>query len=172
VKTEAPQRRTIHVRIPSWVADGGAVLVNGKALEAFAQAGGYLTLTRTWHDGDKVEVMLPMALWMLPLPGDQTMQAAMYGPLVLAAEMGPGPVDGPLKIGGYDTTPKVVPPAADAPVAKMGKKSEVGKPDWMEVVSAANLKFKTAGQKTEQTVKPLYAVTDEKYAVYWKTEKS
>jgi DUF1680 family protein len=172
VKTEAPQRRTVHVRIPSWVADGGVVLVNGKALEAFAQAGGYLTLTRTWHDGDKVEVMLPMALWTLPLPGDPTMQAAMYGPLVLAAEMGPGPVDGPLKIGGYDTTPKVVPPAADAPVVKVGKKLEAVKPDWIEVVSPAELKFKTVGQKAEQTIKPLYAVTDEKYALYWKTEKS
>jgi DUF1680 family protein len=171
VKTETPQRRTIHVRVPSWVADGGAVLVNGKELEAFAQAGGYLTLTRTWHNGDKVEVMLPMALWTLPLPGDSNMQAAMYGPLVLAAEMGPGPVDGPLKIGGYDPAPKVVPPAADAPLVKVGKKSEAGKPDWMEVVSPADLKFKTAGQKTEQVVKPLYAVTDEKYAVYWKTEK-
>jgi uncharacterized protein len=173
VKTETPQQRAIHVRIPGWIASGGSVRVNGKELEAFAQAGGYLTLTRTWHDGDKVEVMLPMALWTQPLPGDVTLQAAMYGPLVLAAEMGQGPKDGSLKIGGYDTTPKEVPPAADAPQVVTGKKdAAVGKPEWMEVVSSADLKFKTVGQKAEQTMKPLYTVTDEKYAVYWKTEKS
>ena len=161
------------MRIPGWIASGGSVKVNGKELEAFAQAGGYLTLTRTWHDGDKIEVTLPMALWTQPLPGDVTLQAAMYGPLVLAAEMGQGPKDGPLKIGGYDTTPKEVPPPADAPHVVTGKKDPaMGKPEWMEVVSTADLKFKTVGQKTEQAMKPLYTVTDEKYAVYWKTEKS
>ena len=173
VKTEAPQQRTIHVRIPGWIASGGSVKVNSKELEAFAQAGGYLTLTRTWHDGDKIEVTLPMALWTQPLLGDVTLQAAMYGPLVLAAEMGQGPKDGPLKIGGYDTTPKEVPPPSDAPHVVTGKKDPaMGKPEWMEVVSTADLKFKTVGQKTEQAIKPLYIVTDEKYAVYWKTEKS
>jgi hypothetical protein len=54
-----------------------------------------------------------------------------------------------------------------------GKKNAArGKPEWMELVSPTDLKFKTVDQKTEQTVKPLYAVADEKYAVYWKTEKS
>jgi hypothetical protein len=172
VKTEVPQKRTIHVRIPGWVTEGGSVRVNGKELEAFAQAGGYLTLTRTWRDGDKVEVMLPMTIWSQPLPGDATMQAAMYGPLVLAAKMDAGPKDGPLKIGGYDPAPKMIPPASDTPKVNVGKQSEGRKINWIEVVSPTDLKFRTLGQKTEQIVKPLYAVTDEKYAVYWKTEKS
>jgi hypothetical protein len=92
----------------------------------------------------------------------------MYGPLVLAAEMGPGPVGEPLRIGGYEPAPapKDLPAAAEAPRVVTG-----GKMDWMEVVSAEGLTFRTVGQKTPQTVKALCGIKDEKYAVYWKTEK-
>ena len=164
IKVSAPQRRTIHVRIPSWVADGGAVRVNGRELEAFAQPGSYLSLTREWHDGDKVEISLPMQLHTEPLAGDPTMRAALYGPLVLAADLGPGPRDSALKIGAYDPAPKPAElgPPAEAPIAPAGDAA-----DWVEVVSAKDLTFKAAAKD----VKPMYRVTDEKYAVYWGSEK-
>ena len=142
--------------------------MNGRELEAFAQAGSYISLTREWRDGDKVELSLPMRLHSEPLPGDSTLHAAMYGPLVLAANLGPGPKDGPLKIGGYDTGPN----AADlgspvnAPVAPGGDAA-----DWIEVVSAKDLQFKSKSAKGALAVKPMYRVADEKYAVYWATEK-
>ena len=40
--------------------------------------------------------------------------------------------------------------------------------DWMEVVSAKDLSFKSRGTNA-LTIKPMYRVTDEKYAVYWAT---
>ena len=168
IKVAAPQKRTIHVRIPSWVGDGGSVRVNGRELEAFAQPGSYLSLTREWHDGDKVEVSLPMRLHAEPLPGDPTLRAALYGPLVLAADLGPGPKDGPLKIGAYDTGPKPADlgPPAEAPLAPAGNAA-----DWIEVASAKDLTFKSA-TKGALPVKPMYRITDEKYAVYWGTEKT
>ena len=168
IKLSTPQRRTIHVRIPGWVVDGGSVRVNGRELEAFAQAGSYISLTRDWRDGDKVELSLPMRLHSEPLLGDSAMSAALYGPLVVAADLGLGPRDGPLKIGGFDTGPK---PAdlgspANAPVASGGDAA-----DWIEVVSAKDLQFKSKSVKGALAVKPMYRVTDEKYAVYWATEK-
>jgi uncharacterized protein len=168
VKTEVPQRRTIHVRVPRWVAEGGSVRVNGVELKGPADGGGYLTLTRVWKDGDRVEVRLPMGLWASMLPGDGTLQAAMYGPLVLAAEMDAGPVGEPLRIGGYEPAPaaKELPAVAESPRVVTGAKM-----DWMEVVSAEGLTFRTVGQKTTQPARALYTVTDQKYAVYWKTEK-
>ena len=167
VKVQEPQRRTINVRIPGWVAEGGAVSINGRELEAFGQPGSYLALTREWRDGDKIELKLPMTVQTEPLLGDSTLRAALYGPLVLAAELGPGPAGEPLQIGGYDPAPKPkeMGPAADAPVAPAGDASE-----WVEVVSAKDLKFKTSA-KDAVAVKPMYQVTDEKYAVYWGTEK-
>jgi DUF1680 family protein len=168
IKVSAPQRRTIHIRVPAWVADGGAfpaqAKINGRDLEAFAQPGSYLSLTREWHDGDKVEISLPMQLHAEPLPGDPTLRAALYGPLVLAAGLGPGPKDGPLKIGAYDTGPKNsdLGPPAEPPTAPAGAAA-----DWIEVVSAKDLTFKAATKE----VTPMYRITDEKYAVYWGTEK-
>jgi DUF1680 family protein len=164
IKTTAAQRRTIHIRIPGWVAEGGSVRVNGRELEAFAQAGSYLSLTREWHDGDKVDIVLSMKLHTEPLLGDPTLRAALYGPLLLAADLGPGPKDGPLRIGGYDTGPKAAElgPPADAPVIPVGDAA-----DWIEVVSAKDLTFKAAGKE----VVPMYRISDQKYAVYWETEK-
>jgi uncharacterized protein len=111
---------------------------------------------------------LPMQIHTEPLPGDSTLRAAMYGPLVLAVDLGPGPKDGPLKIGGYNTGPK---PAdlgapAEAPITPSGDAS-----DWMEVVSGQDLEFKAKSADAKLPVKPMYRITDEKYAVYWGTEK-
>lgn len=150
VKVAEPQMRTVRIRIPGWVSEGGSVAVNGRKLEAFGQAGSYLALTRTWHDGDKVEVSLPMSAWTSPLPGDPSLEAKMYGPLVLAGVLGEGPKDGPLKIGN-DTIPKGAGPAAEAPKAGA-------------VAVGSGLEFKVG----TMDAKPLYRISDEKYAVYWK----
>ena len=93
------------------------------------------------------------------LLGDGTMRAAMYGPLALAANVGAGPVDGPMKFGGYDTAPKALPPAEAAPEAPA---------DGVEVVSAKELRFKAGTLE----VMPMYRIADEKYAVYWKTKQA
>jgi DUF1680 family protein len=154
VKLDAPQLRTIRVRIPAWVADGGAVKLNGRPLEAFGQAGSYLAIARLWHDGDKIEVSLPMKVWSESLLGDDSLTAQMYGPMVLAAVLGDGPKDGPMKIGGYGTRAAGMPPAEAAPVAAE-----------MQVESASDLRFRSGATAVE----PLYRIADQKYAVYWKT---
>jgi TPR repeat protein len=65
------------------------VKINGRSLEAVADPGSYLALHRVWHDGDTISVHLPMQLWTEPLAGDDSIQAALYGPwLALAADLG------------------------------------------------------------------------------------
>lgn len=160
LKLTAPQRRTIHLRIPAWVDSASpeaSVSINGQPLEAYGQPGSYLSLTREWRDGDIIHLGLPMRLTAEPLPADTTLRAALYGPLVLAAPLGPGPTSGPMKIGGYDTAPKDPGPAAPNPTA------------WPELGSAKELTFRTTGP-TPLKVTPMYRIRDEKYAVYWATQ--
>jgi DUF1680 family protein len=163
-----PQRRSIHLRIPGWIADGGSVRINGRELEAFAQPGSYLTLTREWRTGDKVELLLPMQLRTEQLPGDPNMRAALYGPLVLAADLGPGPTSGPLKIGGYETGPK----PAELGAGLLAPQAPTAEPtEWIQTVSAKDLEFHSSAAAGSLPIKPMYRIQDQKYAVYWQTEK-
>ncbi|NHC15560.1 beta-L-arabinofuranosidase domain-containing protein [Motilibacter deserti] len=73
----------LRVRIPSW-ARGAAVRVNGAAVGT-PVPGAYLTLSRSWKDGDTVEVDLPFALRAERTPDDPTVQNLMYGPVHLVA---------------------------------------------------------------------------------------
>jgi hypothetical protein len=89
--------------------------------------------------------------------------------MVLAADLGQGPgANDPLRIGGYDTGPsaQVLPSPAEAPGSAAGRDVT----DWVKVVSAKDLTFRS-GTKDDLAVKPMYRVTDQKYAVYWATEK-
>lgn len=85
-------KRQVHlalqIRIPYWATSSVQIKINGRLQHITATPGTYLELKRKWQDGDKVEVSLPMSLHVAPLPDDDTLQAAMYGPLVLAAQMG------------------------------------------------------------------------------------
>ena len=170
VSMAKPRHWTMCIRIPAWTAEGGSVKVNGQTQEAFARPGSYLTLTRLWHDGDKVELTLPMRLYTEGLLGDENnLRAALYGPMVLAANLGQGPgADDPLRIGGYDTGPsaQALPPPAEAPRSEGWPDTA----DWVKVVSAKDLTFRS-GTKDSLEVKPMYRITGQKYAVYWATEK-
>src|ERR1039457_477894 len=113
IKSTRPALRTIHVRIPGWTTTDAQVKINGRPLEAMADPGSYLALRKTWHDGDTITVSLPMELRQEPLPGDDSVAAALYGPLVLAADMGAPPSDEAYRvIHSGDTVPKKL-PAAD-----------------------------------------------------------
>ena len=46
------------------------------------------TLDREWRNGDTVEIQLPMKLHTESLPGTTNEVALLYGPIVLAGELG------------------------------------------------------------------------------------
>ena len=159
VTAAPPQERTVYLRIPSWTAEGGRVTINDRALEAFAEPGSYLALRRTWRAGDRIALTLPMQLATEPLPGAPQTQAALYGPLVLAADLGAGPVDGPKKIiHGRGTEPKDAGPAAANPKAASA--------NWIEPVSQSDLRFRSVGAASLEVI-PMYRIKDQRYAVYW-----
>jgi DUF1680 family protein len=155
--------RTVHVRIPSWTTDAAEVTVNGKALEAVADPGSYLAIRRVWKDGDTISLSLPMTLRTETLAGDDSVAAAMCGPLVLAADMGVGPPDGPSKIiSGRATMPEGL--------AKPDVLLKAPGPDWVRTESAGEMRFKGAGEGTQYDLLPMYEIRDQKYGVYWQME--
>jgi len=157
----------LRVRVPYWTARGSARL-NGKAMEGFASPGGYFVVDRTWRDKDELEITLPMRLHLHPMPDDDSVQAVMYGPLVLAGRLGTEGLT-PATLRAEPTKPRNVPNYPLKPVAAPALRARAGGPEsWMQRSAGNSLEFKTAGPGQEVTLIPLCKILDERYAVYWK----
>src|ERR1700728_2414555 len=161
VSAKNPAQFAINLRIPYWV-QGGSMKINGAALPAFSSPSSYLTLNRVWKTGDKIELSLPMCLHIDSMPDNQTIQAAMYGPLVLAGRFEPATKD--MTYGDYEPKPGDEKKVADI-VADESKPTA-----WIEPDAKQPLTFQTAGQSQSVTMVPLYKVIHERYAVYWKVD--
>lgn len=77
----------IKLRVPGWLAGPMTVAVNGTAVEARPDERHWLTISRPWRDGDRVDVTLPMAFAAKRFPASSASAfpaAIAYGPVVLA----------------------------------------------------------------------------------------
>jgi DUF1680 family protein len=181
VHTKSPVNFSLNVRIPYW-AENASVTINGEHLWPNEKLipSSYAKIDRTWKDGDQVEVKLPMRLHLQTLPDDPTMAAIMYGPLVLAGELGTAGLDPKLIYyedkflhGGF--------PAIAVPELA-GDRNALEK--WIQPVVAKDkdkdrnrnkdnakpLTFRTvgAGRPEEVTLSPFYRLFDQRYSVYWR----
>ncbi|HET7103135.1 MAG TPA: beta-L-arabinofuranosidase domain-containing protein [Terracidiphilus sp.] len=171
IKSSCPALRTIHLRIPQWAGEGAQAKINGRPLDAMASPGSYLSLRKVWQDGDTISLSLPMRLRHEALLGDESVAALLYGPLVLAADLGAGPPDGPERvIHGRPTEPAKIPPAAALPAAAGAYNADASQ--WVQVESASDLRFSASGQDKKYDLAPMYQIGDQRYSVYWQMKKA
>lgn len=76
----------IQVRIPSWAKNGFVVKINGKEHKHQGKAGSYLNLSRTWKNGDTIELKMPFGFHLDPVMDQQNIASLFYGPVLLAAQ--------------------------------------------------------------------------------------
>jgi len=77
---------TLYVRIPGWATPDPVLSVNGARVADAAQPGTFAAIRRTWKDGDRVELELPMPLRLETIDANHPkLVALMQGPLVLFA---------------------------------------------------------------------------------------
>lgn len=174
VKAAHPVDAAINIRIPEWVAEGGSVSLNGHPLGVFSNPSSYLRINRTWADGDRLDVKLPMKLHSQPLLGDPTRQATLYGPIVLAARLGQDGLTEQMQYDADKGTTELAPPRAKPEgtmEADVQTADEVRTAAWIEPVKGQPLTFQTVGQKAATTLIPLNSVFGERYGVYWKINR-
>ncbi len=87
-----PVDTTVYVRIPAWATPAPILSVNGARVAAAVTAGTFAAIRRTWKNGDRIEMELPMPLRLNTVDVQHPTQAALVrGPLVLMAIGGSQP---------------------------------------------------------------------------------
>jgi len=182
---KAPSEFTLALRRPYWAGERFSLSVNGQAVsepvlrERGASdeergrtlydwpyvASSFVELKRTWRSGDTVQVSLPKSLRLEPVPDNPRRVAILWGPLVLAGDLGPEVERGS---GSRESSapPKVpVFVAAEQPVSS-----------WLKPVGGAPGVFRSdgvgreadaVGRVQDVTFVPFYRLHRRTYSTYW-----
>ena len=175
---ESPRQFVLALRRPGWAGEGFSIKVNGQAVSEdvidplrdvpesgrqvadhrLQKSGSYVELKRTWKTGDTVELILPKTLRLEPLRDNPRRVAIMWGPLVLAGDLGPEERGGQEGRAGYsrERTPVFI--AAERPVE-----------EWLKPAGDKPGQFRSDGVGRERDVDfvPFYRLHRRTYAVYW-----
>ena len=164
LRLEKPARFALRLRHPAWADGALEVRVNGEGHAASSRPGSYATIEREWRDGDRVEARLPMSLRFEAMPDDPSVGAFLYGPVVLAADLGPSGLAEARRYG--PAAPEFHgDEAGEAPVLVAKSPAEAlarVRP------SGAPLAFRTEGigRPRDVDLRPFYRLADRRYAVY------
>jgi hypothetical protein len=160
-QAQTPTQLALKIRWPAW-AEKIVVRVDGKKQKISGTPGSYFTLNREWKNGDAVEIQLPMKLHTEPLPGMTNIVALLYGPIVLAGNLGTNGMPNPYARDQLDLAkipdPKV-PVFVGDPKTFLKKIKPTGEPLVFQT--------KNLGQPNDVTLVPFYKANHERYSVYW-----
>lgn len=165
---DKPARFVLKLRHPGW-CDAMRVRVNGVEQPAASAPQSYLALDREWHDGDVVELDLPMHFDIERLHKHPEYIAIMRGPIVLGAKAGSDGLDGLLAddtrwahiahgplVSVFDT-PVVLADSA----ALLGAVKPAGSPMHYTLEGV----FADPSRKVE--LQPFSTIHDSRYMMYW-----
>ena len=79
----------LRLRVPYWATNSYVVKVNGKTVISDATPSSYVSISRSWKDGDTVEVSMPFSLHLDKTPDKldgSTVASVMYGPIVMVGK--------------------------------------------------------------------------------------
>ena len=170
VKSEKPRKMKISFRCPEWLDKEKAEFkVNGEKVETVFDYG-YYTINRKWKDGDAVEMSLPMTLRAVQLPDKSPYYSFMYGPVVLAADLGKERLDGQFaddSRGGHVASGPQL-PLQNMPVVVGEEKDLLAN---LKRVSPDKLEFRLSGVYPSRydgmILKPFYKTHECRYMIYW-----
>jgi DUF1680 family protein len=164
-KAAKPVNLALKIRHPSWAAKDVTVSVNGRKQKIETVPESYFTLQREWRDEDKIEIRLPMSLRTEFLPDTTNEVAVLYGPVVLAGELGTDGMPNPPMATTQTAYSRV--PAPAVPMFASAADSLVR---HIKPVSGKPLTFRTRGigRPKDVTLIPFFQLHRQRYAVYWR----
>jgi hypothetical protein len=155
LKLQRSKTFTVLLRRPSWAGEGFYVRVNGQAISEIASPGSYVEIKRSWKNGDTVSLSLPKRLHLEPLPDNKNRAAVMWGPLVLAGDLGPE------RRGPFESVPSFVNDAK--PVEQWVQPV----PDRLGIFRSVSVGRIFDDAPSDIELMPFYRLHRRMYAVYW-----
>jgi len=139
------------IRQPKWATGKMQVFINGKEDDIESpNIGGYYFFNETMKRGDKIEIRFPMAVYSEAMPDNPDRIAFLYGPIVLAGQLGkemPDPVYGtPVLLTDNRNLSDFIKPVSDHPL---------------------EFEMKGVGKPFDAKLIPFYQTYDQYYSVYW-----
>ncbi|MCJ7448136.1 MAG: glycoside hydrolase family 127 protein [Bacteroidales bacterium] len=152
-RCEKPVELTLRIRYPYWAEKGVEVMVNGSKKRIRQEPGSFIAINRKWKTGDKVEVKIPFSLRLESMPDDSNRVAVMYGPLVMAVDLGPV----------QDSA------SQDIMYVPVMMTEERDPAVWMKPVEGKINTFMTVntGRPRDVEMTPFYSVYGRRYSIYW-----
>ncbi|MGC8989796.1 MAG: DUF6805 domain-containing protein, partial [Verrucomicrobiia bacterium] len=179
---DSPKKFTLALRRPFWASEGFSVKVNGSELPPVALAdpdqtrpanrprrgdsrppekpkvSHFVEIRRTWTSSDEVSVLIPKTLRLEPLPDNPRRVAVLWGPLVLAGDLGDEQPRrrSERRSGPPDSIPVFL--SAERPVH-----------EWLKPVPDKPGCFRTDGVGKDRDVDfvPFYRLHRRTYGIYW-----
>lgn len=151
-------------RFPQWQVEQYRVTVNDRPYPVKPEQG-YLCIERDWKAGDRVSIHTPYALYFEPLADDPSYVSLLYGPLVLAADL--GQVDSALvhvTNNFYGGVPELWLASDSVPVLDCSR----SRLEQSFYPSEEGYPVRTSATTDGQTLEfvPLYRITDHRFAAY------
>lgn len=153
INTKNKQKFPIRIRKPYWLQKHFSIEINHKTLKDIrVDKDGYFVLNRQWKNNDRIRLIFPMSIHTWPIPDNPSRVAFLYGPIVLAGDLGTHQID----------------PTKGIPVFLTKGRSAK---HWIKPVELNHLIFKSVGvgYPHDVTFRPLYTFTNHYYSVYWDT---
>lgn len=148
IQPKSTSKFVLKIRQPKWVSSGMTVAVNGAKAKT-TMVSGYWTVDRTWKKDDKVEVKVPMLIYTESMPDNPNRIALLYGPLVMAGQLG-----------------KEMPDPNFGATVLLTDNHNVN--DWVKPATGQPLTFQTQVAKPNDVkLIPFYKTVDQYYNVYW-----
>jgi uncharacterized protein len=172
IQTQKPVRLALNIRVPAWAQSKFEVTVNGKPSKQtrYYPDSHYLSIDRKWEDGDIIDIRFPMSLHMERMPDDPTVVAFLYGPVVLAGDLGMENMETARRYGPMAPQMDKM-PAVEIPTIACDPREVLAK---LKPEPGAALTFRTEGIGRPRDVKliPFYKAFEQRYTVYWKIHQS
>jgi hypothetical protein len=154
---KSPKRLVVALRRPVWAGDGFSASVNGQPIPSLPRPGSYVEIDRTWKTGDAIALRIPKTLHAEPLPDNPNRMAIVWGPLVLAGDLGVAQRGDGSR--GRTTTKYPVFLTRSQPLG-----------DWLKLVPGQPGSFQAEGvgaTNNNVTFVPFYKLSEHRYGIYW-----